>query len=64
MKEENQLTLLEKFEDALEDVDQAIQDTMDDFESINGLPLKQQQMKRLSVSRTAALCPQEQTKRT
>ena len=38
--EENQLTLLEKFEDALEDVDQAIQDTMDDFESINGLPLE------------------------
>lgn len=38
--EENQLTLLEKFEDALEDVDQAIQDTVDDFESINGVEIK------------------------
>lgn len=37
--EENQLTLLERFEDAMEDVDQAIQDTLDDFEVIKDMPL-------------------------
>ncbi len=37
--EENQLTLLERFEDAMEDVDQAIEDTLADFETIKDMPL-------------------------
>ena len=37
--EENQLTLLERFEDAMEDVDQAIEDTLADFEFIKDMPL-------------------------